>query len=259
MEKKSYKGLVWLVVILIVLVITLMGFIVYREFYSDDKVNDNNTINTSILEKESIKNVSNFPQKSDSSIISFDIKDLLYDKNGMSLINLTENFKNISYQKHNIKYNMSCDEFIENGFYDPETNQEISNCELVKIKIDDYNLELYYFGSVGCSDETFIILTNDYLIEQAISGCGNGGTITVYDKKGNEVYTEKDSVYMYSKTNNYEDENKVKIAVVDNILYYVSYTEDSILNNKLYFNSLDLSNLKKNQIEICEGIPFGIE
>ena len=39
MQEKSYKGLVWLVVILIILVVALMGFIVYREFYSDNGTN----------------------------------------------------------------------------------------------------------------------------------------------------------------------------------------------------------------------------
>ena len=44
MENKNYKGLVWLVVILIVLVVALMGFILYREFYDSNSNSLNNNI-----------------------------------------------------------------------------------------------------------------------------------------------------------------------------------------------------------------------
>ena len=63
MEIKNYKGLVWLVVILIVLVVALMGFIIYREFYGEEKPSVDNATNSTtskvntdetILEEESI-------------------------------------------------------------------------------------------------------------------------------------------------------------------------------------------------------------
>ena len=50
MQEKSYKGLVWFVIILIILVVALMGFIIYREFYSENK-----TDNINITEEKPIK------------------------------------------------------------------------------------------------------------------------------------------------------------------------------------------------------------
>ena len=52
MENKNYKGLVWLVIILIILVVALMGFIVYREFYSEDKPSVDNTNTTAKVEEQ---------------------------------------------------------------------------------------------------------------------------------------------------------------------------------------------------------------
>lgn len=45
MKNKNYKLGVWFLVILIILVVTLMGFIIYKEFYSKEKTNTNNITN----------------------------------------------------------------------------------------------------------------------------------------------------------------------------------------------------------------------
>lgn len=46
MQEKSNKGLIWLIVILIILVVGLMSFILYKEFYTDNKIKLDNTTTT---------------------------------------------------------------------------------------------------------------------------------------------------------------------------------------------------------------------
>lgn len=250
MEDKNYKGLIWLVVILIILVVAMMGFIVYKELNDEEKPCNINTTNTTTKEedKKLIKDVKDFPKKSDENVLlSITLIDLLDDSEGNSLVNFEENFQNVKYQINNIKYTLSCEQFGESY-----SDSGVNACTLANIKFDEYNTYLLVHAGP-------IIITKDYIISQSIDS-GMPGAIVVYDKKGNEVFSEGNSVWRYSI---YDDETEdaesldyeVKIAVVDNVLYYVSYDDDS---TNLYFNSFDLSNLKKTQIQEFEGTAWGM-
>lgn len=52
MQEKSNKGLIWLIVILIILVVGLMSFILYKEFYADNKMSIENATNSKVEEKK---------------------------------------------------------------------------------------------------------------------------------------------------------------------------------------------------------------
>lgn len=104
-EKKSNKGLIWLIVILIVLVLGLVGFIVYDKVVLDNKdsVSDNNTISTT-----------------------------------------NENYEKILYDQDNILITLrdaNDEEFLENNgtsYY----NFFFNGREISELKIVDYGLEI---------------------------------------------------------------------------------------------------------------------
>ncbi len=57
MKDKNFKGLIWLVVILIVLVLALIGFIAYKEFYNNTTTKTNQTTeNNTVTEDNQINN-----------------------------------------------------------------------------------------------------------------------------------------------------------------------------------------------------------
>ena len=253
MEDKNYKGLIWLVVILIILVVAMMGFIVYKELNDEEKPCNINTT-TKEEDKKLIKDVKDFPKKSDESVLlSLPIDDLLKDEDGNYLVDLNENFEEVHHQINGLKYTISCDEFGEHSTYGSE------GCLTVNIKFEDYDEDINHY-----SDGSLIVITNDYVITQGISSGGITGGIYVRDKKGNVVLGESNGVWSFSIDNyevefgepGYSNNYEVKIAVVDNVLYYVSYDEEDI--GKLYFNSFDLSNLKKTQIQEFEGTVAGM-
>lgn len=257
MEDKNYKGLIWLVVILIILVVAMMGFIVYKELNDEEKPCNINTTNTTTKEedKKLIKDVKDFPKKSDESVLlSLPIADLLKDEDGNYLVDINENFEEVHHQINGLKYTISCEEFGEHSTYGSE------ECLTVNIKFEDYDNDIdCYYGEASP-----IIITNDYVITQGIGSGGAAGGIYVRDKKDNDVLSESNGVWSFSIYNydvevddpGYSNNYEVKIAVVDNVLYYVSYDEEDI--GKLYFNSFDLSNLKKTKIQEFEGSAAGM-
>ncbi len=268
MNNKTNKVLIWLVVILIIVVIGLMSFIVYKEFLKDNYNQNNNNNNTSNVlndeenNKNDITDINKFPQKSDNTVLSsFYAATLLQDEVGKDIVDDTENFKNISYTKNNIKYNLSC------AAYNPKSDiTQKPQCETTEIEFENFKGKYYYNNiSEGCSDNRYLIITDQYIIQQNISGCGDAMDIIITNSNGEKIFTEENSVAIYApyKINetvpyNYPGK-EVKIAVVNNILYYVTYTSDSLKDSKLYFNSFDLSNLKKSQIQEFTGTPFGLD
>jgi len=220
--------------------------------FSEDKNNviENDSSNNTLTEDENINEIESnnivineFPQQSD--VESYHLSGLLSNDNNEWLFNEKDNFQNVKLYNKGYNFTVSCDAYYEN----------LLKCGVVKINFDNYISDVYYgIPIMGCSDGTFIIFTEKYMIEQKIDGCGSGGKIRVLNKEGMEVFAEEHSVYMYSSNNL---SNTVKMAVVENKLHFVSYDKNSIEKKQLYYNIFDLNTLEKKQIEVFNGIPAG--
>lgn len=234
---KSNKILVGLLVVFIFLTLGLGGYIVY------DKVLNNQKLDAEVNDNNNITDISMFPKESKGIVFTSDLEDLLYKEKYNYLFDETKNFQNVKNEIDGIKYSLSCDDY---NVWD-----EGENCRIVKIRFDSFDTNLYFnIETKGCGNGTKIIMTNNYLIEQEISGCENGGNINVYNKDGDIVFNDYNSVYLFQ--NGDETYNVVDMSVVDNVVYYVTYDENSANSSNyynLYFKSLNLSNMKLNLIQ----------
>lgn len=228
--------------VLSLLVVILLGFIVYNyKFKSPNTGNSNTNTNTnSNTDNNNIKSLKDYPANDDENVKTYYLEDLVKD----SKVDLNTNFINKSYTTSNgIKYNLSCTVFTEE-----KVSENYVSCDNVKINIDGFNVFLDYSpNSDGCGNASYLLLNNDYLINQESSGCGEGGPITVYKKDGSKVLEEKYSEYMYN--------NIGQLKVKNNVLYYLTYPDWN--SDKLYFTSYDLNTNEKNVIETINARPSG--
>jgi len=151
-EKKNNKGLIWLIVVLIIMILGLVGYIVYDKVLLNDKnpINNNNT-NTTTTENSSIENEREI-KLTKTSTNGIEVS-LQYNDNGCSL---TIDNKDInSIKKTHCEYVMSPEIDLYEGFlilvlYDPVD----SNNNLIAFD---------YEGNVLFNDSTIIIEGKDYL------------------------------------------------------------------------------------------------
>ncbi len=234
---KNKKILVGLLIGFIVL--ALGGYVVYN------RVLDNQKLDDVVNNDDAINDISMFPKESKGIVLGSYVFNLLFDGTDNWLFDVSKNFQNIENVVNGVNYSLSCYEYDE----------EVKLCNIVKIRINEFNYDFYLnYGENGCSDDSYIIVTGDYLIEQKLSGCGDGGKLNVYNKYGDVVFSDDNSVYLY------EDKN-LKMVAVDNILYYVTYDVNSADRSNyynLYFKYLDLNNMNKNVIQEFKGRVAGL-
>lgn len=228
-----------LITVLTILIVIFLGIIVYTY-----KVKPNNNSNNSYSDKNGIKSLSDYPLNNDNDVKTYYLEDLVTD----SKIDLNTNFKKTAFtSKNGIKYSLTCTDYLENNSNNGDYEQFV-NCDNVKIEVEGFNTSFDYSpNEFGCGNASYILLANNYLINQASSGCGDGGPITVYDKDGRKVFEEEYSEYMYN------DVGQLKIK--NNVLYYLTYPDWN--SDKLYFTSYDLSTNEKKVIETIEARPSG--
>lgn len=253
---KDNKALVGLLVVFIFLTFSLGGYIVYDKVISYQKPG-NEDINDTYQKpgnddnsNNSITDISMFPKEDKGIVSSVYTAGLLLDENGNWLIHSNQNFQNIENKVDGIKYSLSCDDYVV-------WNDEWT-CGIIKIRLDSFNTNFYYDNlENGCSNDSHLVITDDYLIEQELSGCGGGGKLNVYNKQGKIVFSDDNSVYLTE----YNNESKnFRMIVADNIVYYVTYDKDYSSNYyNLYFKSLNLNDMKMNIIQIFEGTPAGLK
>ena len=196
MENKTNKVLVWLVVILIVLVVALMGFIVYREFYSEEKTSVDNTTNKII----STKDVT-YEMKSSNILGKLlfesegDLSDLLDDDNNIRL-----HYPVISGDSQDIKN-------LNNKIL-TQINTTINNLQGIKQEKTDENYGCYEIKLTGDSESSIFehfnyfrydveetdekIIIKEYIV--ASTGCATGNEELYYTytvDKNSESVIEK--------------------------------------------------------------------
>lgn len=158
--------------------------------------------NNSYPDKNGIKSWNDYPKENDSEVKTYYLEDLVTD----SKIDLDTNFNKTSFtSKNGIKYSLTCTNYLENNSNNGSYEQFV-NCDNVKIEVDGFNASFDYTpNEFGCGNASYILITNNYLINQESSGCGAGGPITLYDKYGHKVFEEEYSEYAYN------DVGKLKI------------------------------------------------
>lgn len=241
MEEKNYKGLVWLVVILVVLVLVLMGFIVYREFYSKEKPNvDNTTTTTNNVvnnNENQIKTINDFPKENSNGIKEFVLKTQIF---GTSV---PDNFDDKIFYIDDIKFNAVCVN-KEEADYD----NEIHCVEL------EYYLDNNMLGSIDLEiEEPNLIITDKYIIIQDGTGLVSNGDIRIFDKTGKLLKTISNTY----KTVYLKDEDGANIdttmKIVNNKLYYIVSMENFRVITDVTFKYLDLETLNEHTIQDFKG------
>jgi len=220
-EKKSNKGLVWLIVVLMILVLGLVGYILYDKVLKDNKVltNDNNEVNT--LEnddsdkKENKNNILSDSELQDLAIFINEFENYAFSLANYSnpkelLIDNKDDNSNIRLLSYSIKSAESMEptsdelNIIWSGEAQIETNVTTpSNIE--------YFLETKTKYDFGESD----IKNNFHYVEEIdkvafmISDTIFGKTIHIVDgyKKNDKVYltldNDRELVLMFEEVNGY--------------------------------------------------------
>lgn len=217
--------------IFIVLVIIVFGLLIGTASFSYLKNKKLESMNSSI------KSIEDYPKENDSNVKTYYLEELVKE----SKIDLSTNFTRTSYTSNDdTKYYLTCTNYSDKNL----------NCNKIDIEINGYNISLNFDNeSNGCGNASYILMTNQYLINQESSGCGAGGPITIYDKQGYKILREDYSDYLY---------NNVGQAVVkNNVLYYLTYA--NLDSDKLYFASFNLKTKTKNIIETIDAKPAGLK
>ena len=243
-EKKNNKGLVWLIVILIILVLGLVGYIVYDKVLLEDKtsVNNDETTTTTTNIKESDNDIKaifkSLPNKNDESVLwDGAINDLIKDE-----VNFDMDFKNVSKNEHGFDLEYNCVE------YNPEDNDEgIDKCSKFEIIINNQKNELYS----NFWYHLRVMLTKEYLITYDGSFAGD---LRIFDKTGKEIFNEYIATDFGIKLDeeNYVDEiYGYTPSIKDNKLYFVKYIKGN--EDTFVISSFDLSNKKVTEISNFKG------
>ena len=255
MKEKKNTGLVWLVVILIVLVVALMGFIIFREFYSEEKPNVDN-ITTTKVNKENgndKKELTKFPNNDNSVKAYVEInyfKDAVCDEDECKIIDKYKDNKNLKISTDNMNITYNCDDF---DYIIPNDDVEPINKFCYKHSLDIDNKIIYKTGdSWELGEESTLIMKTDkyYFIQQVGLEYGNG-KITIYDNNGKMLKEIKNTVTDFTLDEDSEytdvDYKNYSFKLNDSKLYYV-LSDDSCENdyedftNYIHFNYIDLNN-----------------
>jgi len=232
MEEKNNKGLIWLIIILIVLVLGLIGFIVYDKAFVKD-INNNTT--TIPIENDTNEDFINYPPKNDDSILSFDLNEL----SSNNKVDLTKNFKNIKLMKENLEYTISCTEYNEGSI------EEFGyGCNSFEIIINNVKLKDYI--SEGAYEFKHIIIKEDYLILQTYSNVSKCGYIKIY-KNGEPIYTINNTTAEINLTGSSFD----SIMKFNNnkLYYFIQLKETDKSYNVLKVIDFNEANINETEIE----------
>ena len=124
MENKNYKGLVWLVVILIILVVALMGFIVYSEFYNNTTTETNQTTeNKTVTEDNQTSNNKTNTDTANTYKIAKEVMNAVNNKDYYYLAKMVGNDADnfVEYGIHNYSVNINDYEELDGEFIFKET------------------------------------------------------------------------------------------------------------------------------------------
>lgn len=248
-EKKNNQGIIWLIIILIILVLGLVGYIVYDKVLKSDNSN-NNTSSTTITtskttEKENgIKNVvdvfKSLPQENDNTALWSGSAHKLVE----NYIDFNTDFKNISKNEYGFDLNFNCVEYDEKN-----SDENIDKCTKFEIYINKKQNNLYSNFWYNLD----VKMTNSYFI--TYDG-GFGGNLRIFDKSGNEIYTEYIATDFGIKIDeeNYNDEiYGYTPTIKDNKLYFVKYlkeNEENFIISSFDFNTKKVEEILKFKGEI---------
>lgn len=240
-EKKNNKGLIWLIVILIVLVLGLVGYIVYDKVLFDDKETiENMTTTTNITNKREydieLKDL-NFPTENDDNVLVYGHVDEFIDVNIKESLEMFANYKNVSYKINGFNFEESCTDYlVQDDGPSYCRNSELTIDEKIKI---NFSLDIPY------SEQKFIMITDKNIIVQKGLGAITLGDIEIYDYQGNLIKSiEQTTSYLILNDEKcetlYNSNRTYNMRVVDNKLHYIDASKGAI------YKTFDLETFEEN-------------
>ena len=238
MENKNNKGLVWLVVILIVLVVALMGFIVYREFYSEEKPSVDNTNTTANVENNGniITKIENFPKENSDGIKKYSLYNEIFEDQIPGYV------ESDNLEIHGVNFKFTCVD------YEDMTGDGEEECISLDYYVNDKKI-----GALDLeNDETDVIITDEHIIIQDGIGMVYAGDIKIFDKNGNLMKKISNTYKTY--LNELQDRNTdTSMKIVDNKVYYIVSNGDSSELETVNFKYLDLKDLTEYSLDTTKG------
>ena len=242
--KKSSKGLIVLVIILIICILGLGGYIVYDKMLNKQTQTTNNTKSstTKLINNESEHNIElkdlKFPTQNDESVIIYgDISEYLNSEDKQKIGDLVDNYQNIILTKQNIIFNFSCSDY----------NLEEKFCYEETININN-KFNIIFSLDRGYSEQTFFLITNKYVIVQKSMSAISLGDIEIYDYDGNLLKKiENTTNYLVSRGKNgeylYGGDISYNMRFVENKLHYIVDEAGAI------YKTLNLETFEENTID----------
>lgn len=177
--KKDVKGVIWLIVILIVIILGMIGYIIYDKVFLNDNPQNNNTTSTTTKPKENVPGtVDIVDDLSEYSLLYWNYEEIYnyYFKmnDNETKINIDKYFKDVKVDNKKLYWNID--------------NQWISDKNIVD-NVMYFNMAI---GPLG--DEYFIVVTETskiYFItfENICFYCEEDGETTSYISLTNELYS----------------------------------------------------------------------
>ena len=187
-NKKSNSKLIILLIMLII-IISVSIVVILLLTNKKSAVSVNNTTQSKVISSTTNNEKSttddkflDFPKKDDDGVSTFGLMSLLNDDK----VNLNVNFNNISLNKYNLNYTVSCTNYDESNI-----ERFGYGCSSYQFKIGDLILE--DFQDEGCGHINSVINVGNYFIIQHAVGCDEGcGSIDIY-KDYQLLYTIKNT------------------------------------------------------------------
>lgn len=233
MEKNNKnKDLMVLVVILTVLVLGLGSFIFYDKVLSKKTEDIDNTENT----KNITEIFKSLPQKNDNTVLWNGSAHRLVE----NYIDFNTNFKDISKAEYGFDLSYSCVE------YGAQSNDEsVDKCTKFEIYINKKQNNLYSDFWYGLN----VMITSKYFI---VYDGGFEGDLRIFDKLGDEIYTEHIATEFGIKADEENSNNEINgytPSIKDGKLYFVIYLGE----NEFVVSSFDLDTKKVEKLSTFKG------
>ena len=181
-----------------------------------------------------------FPTKNDTSVIVYgDIHEYLNSEDKQKIMDLVNNYQNITLTKQNIIFNFSCSDYnLEEQFCYEETIN-INNKFNISFSLDR-----------GSSEQTFFLITNKYIIVQKSNSAIMDGNIEIYDYDGKLLKTiENTTNYLVVHGEHceylYGGDISYNVRLVNNKLHYI--------DSSATYKTLDLDNFEENVISLINA------
>lgn len=208
------------------------GFVLVDEFINKEDISSNQNV-SNIVNK-----IKSLPKENDNSVIwDGNIYNLTKDN-----IDFDTNFKNIEKNENGFDLSYSCVLYGENN-----SDESIDKCTKFKVIINKKDNDIFADFYYGLN----IIFTENYLITYEGAYAGD---LRIFDKSGNEIYTEYIATDFGIKIDEDNFHNGIygyTPSIKDNKLYFIKYIKEN--DENLIISNFDLNTRKVENILNFKG------